>query len=393
MSIYTKTSSNDFFDRVPIIHRFSDIVDNKIYQPLPDDWHLIVSDIRDSTKAIKEGKYKQVNMAGASIITAICNEFKGINLPFTFGGDGSTMAIPNLDIVKVNGILKFCKTAVYNAYGLNLEVGCISMKQVREAGHEVGVAKYSLSNLMHQAIFWGGGLVYAEELIKNTEWSIDSHSNMEADFSGLECRWNSIPSKKDEVVAMIIKAISKSEEEKSLLYEECIKHIEDVYGSVKDYTPVTEDQLILTGKPKSLNVEMALRTQPSTWWKKIRYGLKVVYMQLAGWILMKYNIETKFTDWGNYKQDFVQHADFRKFSDALRLVVSGTVEQRMEIQSRFENLYKEKKIAYGIHPSFDAITTCYVTNYQGHHVHFIDGSDGGYAKASQDLKMRLKRIS
>lgn len=393
MDMFTKSNSQDFYDRVPIIQRFSDVVDNKIYQPLPEDWHLIITDIRGSTKAIKKGQYKQVNMAGASVITAICNAFKEVNIPFVFGGDGSTMAIPNLDIEKVNGILKFCKTAVHNAYGLNLAAGCVSMKHIREAGHDVGLAKYSLSNLIHQAIFWGDGLVYAEELIKSSEWCLDDYPSIEGDFSGLECRWNSIPSKKDEVVAMIIKAIPKSEEEKSELYELCIKHIEDVYGSAKDYTPVLEDQLKLTGRPKNLNVELSLRTQPSTLWKKIKYGLKIAYMQLAGWVLMKFNIETKYTKWGDYKQDFIQHADFRKFSDALRLVVSGTVEQRMELQSRFEELYNQKKIAFGLHPSFDAITTCYVTNYQGHHVHFIDGSEGGYAKASQDLKMRLKRIS
>ncbi|MEX2456945.1 MAG: DUF3095 domain-containing protein [Balneolaceae bacterium] len=391
--MFNSQDSYDFYDRVPIIHNFSDVVDNKLYQPLPDDWNLVITDIRGSTKAIKKGQYKQVNMAGASVITAICNAYKDINIPFAFGGDGSTMAIPNLDTEKINGLLKFCKTAVKNAYGLNLAVGCVPMRQIREAGHDISLAKYSLSNLIHQAIFWGDGLVYAEELIKSPEWKIDNYSTIEADFSGLECRWNSFPSKKDEIVALIIKAIPNSEEEKSELYEQCIKHIEDVYGTAKEYTPVLEDQLKLTAKPKNINVELSLRTHPSTFWKKIKYALNIIYMQVAGWILMKFDIETKYTKWGDYKKDFVQHADFRKFSDALRLVVSGTVKQRMELQSRLEVLYKKEKIAFGLCPSSGAITTCYVTNYQGYHVHFIDGSDGGYAKASQDLKKRLKKIS
>lgn len=391
--MFNSQNSYDFYDRVPIIHNFSDVVDNKIYQPLPDDWNIVITDIRGSTKAIKKGQYKQVNMAGASVITAICNAYKDVKIPFAFGGDGSTLAIPNLDTEKINGILKNCTTAVKNAYGLKLAVGCIPMQQIREAGHDVSLAKYSLSNLVHQAIFWGDGIVYAEELIKSPEWKIDSYSDVEADFSGLECRWNSIPSKKDEIVAMIIQAIPESEEEKSDLYEQCIKHIENVYGNAKDYSPVFKDQLKLTGKPKNINAELALRTQPSTFWKKIKYAFRILYMQLAGWILMKFEIETKYTKWGDYKQDFIQHADYQKFSDALRLVVSGTVNQRMELQSKLEVLYKQKKIAFGLYPSSGAITTCYVTNYQGYHVHFIDGSDGGYAKASQDLKKRLKKIT
>ena len=34
--------------------------------------------------------------------------------------------------------------------------------------------------------------------------------------------------------------------------------------------------------------------------------------------------------------------------------------------------------------------TCAISAYQGDHVHFIDGADGGYALAAKQLKGQLK---
>lgn len=45
-------------------------------------------DIRGSTRAIEEGRYKQVNMVGAAVITAVLNACAGYEIPFVVGGDG-----------------------------------------------------------------------------------------------------------------------------------------------------------------------------------------------------------------------------------------------------------------------------------------------------------------
>jgi Protein of unknown function (DUF3095) len=34
--------------------------------------------------------------------------------------------------------------------------------------------------------------------------------------------------------------------------------------------------------------------------------------------------------------------------------------------------------------------TCIVQSYNGNHLHFVDGSDGGYALAAHQLKQQLK---
>ena len=65
--------SSRFYERVPVFDRFTGIVDPARYQPLPDDWQLGLADVVQSTKAIREHRYKAVNMAGASVIAAVAN--------------------------------------------------------------------------------------------------------------------------------------------------------------------------------------------------------------------------------------------------------------------------------------------------------------------------------
>ena len=89
-----KAMNDDFFDTLPVFVHFEGVADTGNYKPLPDDWVLATADIVGSTKAIKAGRYKAVNMAGASVISAILNALGKRNYPFVFGGDGALVALP-----------------------------------------------------------------------------------------------------------------------------------------------------------------------------------------------------------------------------------------------------------------------------------------------------------
>jgi hypothetical protein len=45
-----------------------------------------------------------------------------------------------------------------------------------------------------------------------------------------------------------------------------------------------------------------------------------------------------------------------------------------------------------MHRSSEALLTCIVFSYNGNHMHFVDGSDGGYALAARGLKQQLKSL-
>ncbi|MEQ9023415.1 MAG: DUF3095 family protein, partial [Pseudomonadales bacterium] len=66
--------------------------------------------------------------------------------------------------------------------------------------------------------------------------------------------------------------------------------------------------------------------------------------------------------------------------------------QRRYLESYLEQLRQQEKIAYGVHTSESSIVTCMVSDYNHNHVHFLDGSRGGYAFAAKMLKQQLQAI-
>ena len=64
-----------------MFHGFDSIMDPPRYRPLPDDWLIGLTDVVRSTQAIDDGRYKAVNIAGASVIAALTNALQGAHLP------------------------------------------------------------------------------------------------------------------------------------------------------------------------------------------------------------------------------------------------------------------------------------------------------------------------
>ena len=64
----------------------------------------------------------------------------------------------------------------------------------------------------------------------------------------------------------------------------------------------------------------------------------------------------------------------------------GSVAQRQNLKQYLEQQYRNGILVYGIHVSDRALMTCVISDYSLNHVHFVDGSDGGYAMAATALK-------
>lgn len=381
-----------FYDELPLIGSFRETAEAGRYVPLPDDWWLAAADIRGSTDAIRLGRYKEVNMAGASVIAALNNLYGDDRmLPYLFGGDGALVALPPDHIDEAKGILVYCRQAVRDAFGLTLASGLVSMRELRAQGHEVSAARLHVSDAIDQAVFWGSGITWAEDLVKATDL-LDNVAPRVADFSGLECRWSQIPSDRDEIVSYIIQANGANDEEDVAIYDQCFERITGIYGSETEYHPVNGDSLDLTFRPDLLRIEWRLRSHGMSWFGKLRYAVSLFCLQGIGMYLMKRRVTTESTEWGRYKADMIKHVDYRKFGDALRFVATGTIAQRRTLTEYLDAEFRARRLCYGVHPSFAAMLTCYVKSYQRNHVHFVDGTDGGYAKASQELKSRRRDL-
>lgn len=383
-----------FYEHAPVLTDFNQVADSNLYRSAPENWWVLVADISNSTEAIERGKYKEVNIAGASVIAAISNIFKEIApLPFAFGGDGAVILTPDTNSEAIDNALKYCRKSVLENFGLEMKTGKIRVSEVREAGHEIAVAKLKLSDVISLPVFWGEGIAYAEMVIKKTEnRPIDNDAIEDVSMEGLECRWKEIPPEHDEITSFIIKAAGESDSEKAAVYAECMNVIDDVYGSLENRNPVSLQNLSFTKSLKKLSVEWKVRTWKPSLKRRIKYGLKLAFQLAAGKYLMYRNIQTKNTDWGLYKSDLIKHADFRKFGDGLRFVISGTVQQRKKMDHFLRTAYKSGRLNYGIHGSRGLIITCYITDYHRQHVHFVDGMDGGYAMAAKMMKEQKELV-
>jgi hypothetical protein len=386
--------SRTFYADLPILDRFVDITNPRNFQPVPADWWVVATDVVGSTEAIAAGRYKEINLLGACSIVAVLNCAKDLDIPFVFGGDGASLLIPPVLRSPVTAALLATQAMAQQSFGLNLRVGLVPVAEVRAAGYGLEVAKLRISAQYSQAVFMGGGLTHATDLLKargdrtGLELQQLSLDTATADFSGLECRWQDVHSVHGETVSLLVLVLG-DDAAANWLYKDVIEHIRRIYGDDQELHPIASEQLNLSFDRQKLLPETQVRRRGQDWWRTQGYLLKIRLENCLGWLLMALNLRVGGVRWGQYKQDVAAATDHRKFDDMLRMVISGTVAQRQRLTQILEQYYQDRRLVYGLHVSDRALLTCLVFERSDRHVHFVDGADGGYALAAKAMKQRL----
>jgi Protein of unknown function (DUF3095) len=389
--------NESFYIDLPVVDNFIEVSDSTIYTELPSDWHVAITDVKDSTKAIEQGGYKIVNLLGASSIIALLNLKKSFSFPFIFGGDGASICIPDQFLTQARGSLIATQSMAKDLFDLELRAGIVPVWYIRQCGYNVLVARYRISKNYVQAVFSGGGLQFAEDCIKDSKlgskFSLQSAvTNGTADFSGLECRWKNVPSAHGEIVTVIVQALDSSLENRNLMYRDLILKIEEIYGTGSVSHPLREQNLSMSLSENELFGESDIRSYAKGKYVRLLYWIKIRWNVLLGKYFMTIKYRTGHTDWGQYKHQLVENTDYKKFDDKLRQVLSGTIRQREELVAYLEKQLQIRNLVYGLHTADSALITCLIFNYNGAHVHLVDADNGGYAVAASQLKKRLKEI-
>ena len=387
--------SDNFYANLPVIEDFFDASNQEYFHSLPDDWYVAVTDIVNSTAAINNDRYEAVNILGASPIVGILNVADRERIPFTFGGDGASFCLPPHLLSDAQRILGGCKTIGKSEYDLDLRAAIIPLSYIRDQGSDIQVARYRASEFYIQAIFSGGGLNFAEELLKKPDSDTFRVPALEdaqtVDFSGLECRWQKVKQPQNEVITMMVKSNPVIDDPQQI-YEQVLQKMRATFGFDDKTNPINRPGLSMTLSFSKLMGEARFRTHGQGWLKRIGYILKVQLKTIIGKVLMALDYETVATDWSLYKSDLALNSDHRKFDDMLRVVISGRKSQRQEFEAFLKEQFNEGKLAYGMHLTDAAMITCMVFQYHRDHIHFVDGSGGGYVSAAQQLKKRLQTL-
>ena len=203
--------TTNFYKNLKHIDDFSKIMENDNYSKIPKEWFVVVADIKDSTKAIEEGNYKQVNFIAALTIIGILNINRELDFPYIFGGDGASLIIPPILLEASKKVLIEASKKAKETFDLELRVGVISLKEIEQRGSFIEITKFQVSQDYTQAIVRGNGLELAEKLLKeeNETFKIedDFTSSYIPIFEGLECRWEDIKTPKEETISILIKSL------------------------------------------------------------------------------------------------------------------------------------------------------------------------------------------
>ena len=380
----TPDHTSDFYQYLPVFRDFTLVADETCFQPLPDDWVVGVADVMGSTKAIRDNRYKAVNMAGAAVIASVANALKQRDFPFVFGGDGSSFAVPAADAAAARQALAETATWVKEDLDLTLRIGMVSVADIRKYGPDVRVARYVPSSNISIAMFSGGGLAWADAAMKRGEIAVPpAPPGSHPDLSGLSCRYELIPAQRGQVLSLVVAPGAKASPEDFRAVVEAVTRI--VEKTPDASRPLSGDGLRLKWPPQGYDLEARASRRPG---ESIRARkAKVLAWTLLFFVIMRTGLPVGRFVPAKYTQQVIENSDFRKFDDSLRMVLDCTPELAAEIEDYLKQAAAKGVARYGTHSQDAAMMTCFTPSPTNpNHVHFIDGASGGYALAASALK-------
>lgn len=370
--------SKNFYKDLLSFNTFNGVFNLENYKNAPEDWLIVISDIKGSTEAIGKGKYKDVNLIGAGCIAAI----KKLGAyPFVFGGDGASFLIPpTIKDIFINE-LQAIQNSARDRFNLDLRIGVVPVRDVLKES-ELKVAKFEITKNTFVAKFAGGGLELADSMIKNNpNYIIKSAHENQSSFDGLSCRWKPIESTNGMILTLIVKSSNFS------LYKSVQAKIDKIVGEDdNDFNPLKIDTM------KYLPLFTMFRQEKDYEKTFLSKGFVSRYIEIIfAYLIFKVfrKIQPKF--FRDYSESMKAHSDFRKFDDCLRMVIDCSHADFTKIISELRNI---ENIKFGFHCSHTALMTCLVEGLkQGEHIHFIDGGDGGYTSAAAMLKREIISVN
>ena len=381
-----------FYNDLAPFDVFGEFAELGAYEPVPDDWHVVIADIRGSTKAIEAGRYKDVNMVGAAAITAVLNVCGDVEVPFVFGGDGGTVLVPaSLRDAAADALMRL-QGLSKSTFGLELRTGTVPVADVREKGCDIRIRKFRLSPGNYLAMFTGGGMEMADALLKGEPpdpryVSPAPDDPPEPDLEGLSCRWEPLTPRGGTILTLMVRGVEPDANAESAVLQETVARLRDILGdSPRNAAPANEHSMRFRWPPRGLGLEArATAAGRSIAW---RY-MEIWVQSFLQWICERFDVKMGDYDAPVYREELRSNTDFRKYDDTLRMVLDVTPGQADAIEQHLEAEYAAGRLLYGTHRAGAALMTCLVFSIaQGEHVHFIDGADGGFARAATGFKKR-----
>ncbi|MGX7708396.1 DUF3095 domain-containing protein [Methylobacterium sp. Gmos1] len=365
---------------------FLSILDDAHYRAVPEGWWVAVTDVVDSTGAIAAGRYRAVNFVGAAVIAALRNALGRRELPFVFGGDGASVLVAPDEEEAARAALAATAAWSRDAMGLALRAALVPVAAIRAAGHAVEVARYAPSPDVAYAMFMGGGLAFAERALKQGLYAVTpAPAGAQPDLTGLTCRFEPAKARHGLILSILVVAAEGADRNAARAT------IADVVRLAAEAParghPLPPGAPALRWPPAGFALEV--RARGPLWGSRALRGLHVLGATLVAHLIFRLGLKVGGFSAPRYLDELVANADFRKYDDGLRMTVDCGPDLAARIEAKLEAAEGAGLVRFGLHRQAAALTTC-ITPVAAlrDHVHFVDGEDGGYARAAQALKAK-----
>ncbi len=362
---------------IPIQEVFED---HTIFNKVPEEWNIIVTDVENSTKVVKAGNHQLVNLAATGTIVACLNIARENNvmIPFFFGGDGATILVPDEILEECLHALVLHQENCKTNFDFFLRVDSCKVDDMYQKGATLSISKVKLNDLHIIPVILGDALQMAEDYIKSLNRKIQPDAiPYNLNLKGMECKWDKIdpPVSHNEILTLII--IAQTVDLQSAVYSEVLTRMELIYGDVKKRHPITLEKLKMINSLSQLKNEVIVKFSKLKW-KEVLSSVSRSLM--ARWYL-------KNNDKGrNYLKELPQLTESLMLDGTINTVISGTARQRELLLTELDSMKEKGMLRYGYFTSKTSVLSCYVTAMDNYHIHFLDGDQGGYTQAAQILK-------
>lgn len=383
-------SSQHFYSDITALKLpITDVLDERHFIEVPADWYVIIADVRNSTAAIADGRHNDVNLVAAGSLIAALNiaKGKGIEIPFFFSGDGGAVIVPEQIAGDVLTSLLLHNDNIDRNFNLTMHIGSICVKDITAVGAFVKIAKIQIGNNFNKAILVGNGLKFAERQVKMKSGVGKQHidTSLNLNMNGLECRWDKVkpPIDENEIVCYLIE--TNDQDNQAEIYRDVIAQMDEIYGNLESRSPLSVSRLKLLMNLQKVEKEM--KAKFGGW--RLGYYFSTLFENFLGLFFFGLNLKLGGLRGNDYLIQLIANADTLTIDGRINTIISGKSEKRKRLMEYLSKQENKGLLIFGHHISRESVMTCYIENMNEKHIHFVDGSDGGYTEAAKELKAKV----
>ncbi|MFT4535486.1 MAG: hypothetical protein ACI9P5_002855 [Saprospiraceae bacterium] len=354
---------------------------------VPRGWHIIVVDVENSTQAVKNELHHNVNLSATGAIIAVLNHIKSLDseleVPYFFGGDGASFIVPPSIVDSCMEILEDYRFHVRNNLYLSLKMGSVTIAELYDEGHILKISKLQINESLTIPILLGEGLKIAERRVKGVfidETVSPIKQRISVNLTGMECRWQEIdpPQDNNKIICLLVNSVN--EKDQAIIYKAVIDSIDKIFGDYTQCHPISIFKLKLDLKFRKIRNEMFARIG--------KYDISYLAKNWLITIMGKYYF-TFFKSGKEYLNKVSQLSYTTMVDGTINCVITGSESNVVQLRKELDKMEGKGNLIYGIHVTHAAVLSCYVEDRIDKHIHFVDGTEGGFTSAAKVLKLKF----